>query len=74
MTSQTAYDRYNARYDNDAYLAATNGVPLHHAIAIQDAALDLCEYPHSILAVLVAHDFAEDATNAKAAFLALFIA
>ena len=74
MTSQPAYDRYNARYNNAVYLAATEGMTIENAIALQDTALDLCEYPHSILAVLVAHDFAEDATNAKAAFLALFIA
>ena len=70
MTSQPAYDRYNARYDNAAYLAATEGMTIENAIALQDTALMLCEYPASYLANWV-RDNATD--NPYTAFLALFV-
>lgn len=72
MTSQTAYDRYNARYDNAAYLAATDGMTLDEAIALQDTALRLCEVPGSILGTLVI-ERAATTDDTITAFLALFV-
>lgn len=69
MTSQAAYDRYNERYNNAAYLAATDGMTNDEAIALQDTAVTLCEHPHSILAQWVRDNATGDSITE---FLALF--
>ena len=70
MTSQTAYDRYSNRYNNDVYLAATRGMTNDEAVALQDTALMLCEHPTSRLANWVRDNASGDDITA---FLALFV-
>ena len=74
MTTQTAYDRYNARYNNAAYLAATSGMTNEDAIDLQDMALTLCENPFSQLARWIATTDADlNGEDTITAFLALFV-
>ncbi len=70
MTSQPAYDRYNARYNNAAYLAATSGMTNEDAISLQDTALRLCEWPDSPMAEWIK---AQENDDTITTFLALFV-
>ena len=72
MISQTAYDRYNDRYNNDAYLAATVDMTVAEAIELQDAAIMLCEVPGSKLGTMVT-ERAALTNDAITTFLALFV-
>ena len=72
MISRDAYDRYNARYNNEAYLAAVDGMTLAEANELQDTALMLCEFPGSKLGTMVT-ERAALTNDAITTFLALFV-
>ena len=72
MTSQNAYDRYNDRYNNEAYLAAVVSMTLAEAIELQDTAIMLCEFPGSKLGTMVT-ERAALTNDVITTFLALFV-